>query len=64
MRSRLLRRHHILLPLLLAAMFIAGRVFAQPAPAQPGALQARIDAAAVALEKTRGSKVFLHNTVR
>jgi hypothetical protein len=51
MRSRLLRRHHILLPLLLAAMFIAGRVFAQPAPAQPGALQARIDAAAVALEK-------------
>jgi Putative metallopeptidase len=51
MRSRLLRRHHILLPLLLAAMFIAGRVFAQPAPAQPGALQARIDAAAAALEK-------------
>jgi hypothetical protein len=51
MRSRLLRRHHILLPLLLAVMFIAGRVFAQPAPAQPGALQARIDAAAAALEK-------------
>lgn len=51
MRSRMLRRHHILLPLLLAAMFIAVRVFAQPAPAQPEALQARIDAAAAALEK-------------
>jgi hypothetical protein len=51
MRSRMLRRHHILLPLLLAAMLIAGRVFAQPAPAQPEALQARIDAAAAALEK-------------
>jgi Putative metallopeptidase len=51
MRSRLLRRKHILLPVLLAATFIAGRVFAQPAPAQPGALQARIDAAAAALEK-------------
>jgi hypothetical protein len=48
MRSRLLRRH----PLLFAAMFITGPVFAQPAPAQPGTLQARIDAAAAALEKT------------
>ncbi len=47
MRSRLLRRH----PLLFAAMFITGPVFAQPAPAQPGTLQARIDAAAAALEK-------------
>jgi hypothetical protein len=51
MRSRLLRRHHILIPLLLAVMLLAGRVFAQPAPTQPGALQARIDAAAAALEK-------------
>jgi hypothetical protein len=51
MRSRLLRRQYILLPLLLAVMLIAGPVFAQPAPVQPGALQARIDAAAVALEK-------------
>jgi hypothetical protein len=51
MRSRMLRRHHILLPLLLAVMLLAGRVFAQPAPAQPEALQARIDAAAAALEK-------------
>ncbi len=51
MRSRLLRRHHILLPLLLAVMLLAERVFAQPAPAQPGAFQARIDAAAAALEK-------------
>jgi len=51
MRSRLLRRPHILVPLLFAVTFIAGRVFAQPAPPQPGPLQARIDAAAVALEK-------------
>jgi hypothetical protein len=52
MRSRLLRRQHILLPLLFAAMFTTGPLFAQPAPAQPGALQARTDAAAAALEKT------------
>jgi Putative metallopeptidase len=51
MRSRLLRRPYIPLALLFAVMFIAGPVFAQPAPAQSGALQARIDAAALALEK-------------
>jgi putative metallopeptidase DUF4344 len=51
MRSRLLRRQHILLPLLFAAMFTTRPVFPQPAPAQPAALQARIDAAAAALEK-------------
>jgi hypothetical protein len=51
MRSRLLRRPCIPLALLFAVMFIARPVFAQPAPAQSGALQARIDAAALALEK-------------
>jgi hypothetical protein len=51
MRSRLLRRPYIRLALLFAVMFIARPVFAQPAPAQSGALQARIDAAALALEK-------------
>jgi hypothetical protein len=51
MRSRLLRRPYIWLALLFAVMLIAGPVFAQPAPAQSGALQARIDAAALALEK-------------
>jgi hypothetical protein len=51
MRSRVLRRPYIPLPLLLAVMLIAWPVFAQPAPAPSGALQARIDAAALALEK-------------
>src|SRR5271170_6242288 len=51
MRSRLPRREHFLLPLLCAGTLITAPVFAQPAPAQPGPLQARIDAAAVALEK-------------
>jgi hypothetical protein len=51
MRSRLLRRPYIRLALLCAVMFIARPVFAQPAPAQSGAVQARIDAAALALEK-------------
>jgi hypothetical protein len=51
MRSRLLRRPYIRLALLFAVMLISGPVFAQPAPAQSGALQARIDAAALALEK-------------
>jgi Putative metallopeptidase len=51
MRSRLFRRQHILLPPLFAVMLISGPLFAQPAPAQPGTLQARSDAAAVALEK-------------
>jgi putative metallopeptidase DUF4344 len=51
MRSRLLRRRHILLPLLFAGTLVTGPLFAQPAPAQPGALQARTDAAALALEK-------------
>ena len=51
MRSRLLRRH-ILLPLLFAVMFSGGPLSAQPAPAQqPAPLQARVDAAAAALEK-------------
>jgi hypothetical protein len=49
MRSRLLRRPYIPLALLFAVMLISGPVFAQPAPAQSGALQARIDAAALAL---------------
>jgi hypothetical protein len=51
MRSRLLRRPAIRLVLLFAVMLVAQPVFAQPAPAQSGALQARIDAAALALEK-------------
>jgi hypothetical protein len=51
MRSRPLRRRHFLLPLLSVLVFVAGPVFAQPAPVQPGTLQARIDAAAAALEK-------------
>jgi hypothetical protein len=51
MKSRLLRRQHILLPLLFAVMPVTGPLFAQPAPAQPGTLQARSDAAALALEK-------------
>jgi hypothetical protein len=51
MSSRLLRRQHILLPLLFAVMSVTGPIFAQPAAPQPGALQARIDAAALALEK-------------
>ena len=51
MRSRLLRRRHILLPLLFAAMFTPGPLSAQPAPTEPGILQARSDAAALALEK-------------
>ena len=51
MRSRLLRRQYILLPLLFAVLSIARPSFAQPAPAPPGPLQARIDAAAAALEK-------------
>jgi Putative metallopeptidase len=51
MKSRLLRRQHILLPLLFAVMPVTGPVFAQPVPAQPGTLQARSDAAALALEK-------------
>src|SRR5208282_2138105 len=51
MRSRLLQRPSIPLALLFAVMSIARPVFAQPAPAQSGALQARIDAAALALEK-------------
>jgi hypothetical protein len=32
-------------------MFTSGPIFAQPAPVEPGTLQARIDAAALALEK-------------
>src|ERR1700730_3909313 len=51
MTSRLLRRQHILLPLLFAVVFASGPLFAQPAPVEPGTLQARIDAAATALEK-------------
>jgi hypothetical protein len=51
MKSRLLRRQHILLPLLFAVMPVTGAVFAQPVPAQLGTLQARSDAAALALEK-------------
>jgi hypothetical protein len=51
MRSRLLRRQYLLLPLLFCVSFITGPLFAQPAPAPPGTLQARIDAAALALEK-------------
>jgi hypothetical protein len=50
MRS-LLRRQHILLPLLFAGTLVTGPLFAQPAPAPPGPLQARTDAAAAALEK-------------
>ena len=51
MRLRPLRRQHFLLPLLFAVMSTAGPVLAQPAPAQPAALQARTDAAAAALER-------------
>jgi Putative metallopeptidase len=51
MRSRLLWRLHILLTRLFAIVAITGPVSAQPAPAQPGALQTRMDAAAAALEK-------------
>jgi hypothetical protein len=51
MRSRLLRRRHFLLPLFSVLVFIAGPLFAQPAPVQPGTLQARTEAAAAALEK-------------
>jgi len=51
MRSRLLRRQHMLLPLLFAVLSIARPAFAQPASAPPGSLQARVDAAAAALEK-------------
>jgi hypothetical protein len=47
----LLRRQHILLSVLFAVMLVTAPLFAQPAPAPPGALQARIDAAALALEK-------------
>src|ERR1700723_3954009 len=54
MKSRLLGRHHILLLhiLLLPAfilMFIAGPAFAQSPPSETPNLQARIDAAALAL---------------
>ncbi len=48
---RSLRRQHILLPLLFAALPVTAPVFAQPVPAQSGALLARSDAAASALEK-------------
>src|SRR5262245_3735580 len=51
MRSCRLRRQHFLLPLFSGLLLVAGPVFAQPAPAQPAPLQARIDAAAAALEK-------------
>ncbi len=49
MRTLAFRRPHLLV--LLPAVFIAGPVFAQPAPTQPATLQARTDAAAAALEK-------------
>jgi hypothetical protein len=52
MRSRLPRRRHsLLLPLLVAGMLVTGPLFAQPVPVEPGILQSRIDAAALALEK-------------
>jgi Putative metallopeptidase len=51
MRLRPLRRQHFLLPLLFAIGVIVGPVLAQPAPAQPAALQAKTDAAAAALER-------------
>src|ERR1700704_3557285 len=50
MRSHLLRQP-ILVPLLFAVMLVTGPLFAQPVPAPPAPLQARIDAAAAALEK-------------
>jgi hypothetical protein len=51
MRTRFLRRQNLQVLLVLALMFVAGPGFAQPAPTQPAALQARTDAAAAALEK-------------
>jgi Putative metallopeptidase len=51
MRTRLFQRRHLLVLLLFAVMSSAGPVLAQPAPAQPAALQARTDAASAALEK-------------
>ena len=55
---RSLRRQHILLPLLFAALPVTAPVFAQPVPAQSGALLARSDAAASALEKNPRFKNF------
>jgi hypothetical protein len=51
MRSRFYRRHRILVPVLFAILSMARPVVAQPAPAPVGTLQARSDAAAVALER-------------
>src|ERR1700722_15139931 len=49
MKSRLPGRHHILFVPALILMFTAGPAFAQSPPAETPNLQARIDAAALAL---------------
>jgi hypothetical protein len=49
MKSRLLRRRHILLLPAFVLMVAAGPAFTQPAPSDPANLQARVDAAALAL---------------